>query len=556
MGRNPRPDTAPAALPYAMPVWRLKALSLALLAGFFAIGWQLTVFGRMSPPSSRIMVAENQVRHALSRPDTVDRNGRMLASDIRVYWLFADPAQIIDVDEAVERLSKVLSENDMVGLRAKLLSKSRFEWVKRGLTPRDAQRVHNLGLPGMHLMEEPQRVYPDGETAVHILGHTNVDNQGLAGIEKFIDATPAVVSQAEGGAQRPRVALSVDLRVQHALHEELTAAQARYQAKGLGGIVLDVRNGEVLALAGLPDYDPNRREEALIEGRHNRFYYDAYELGSVFKIFAVAMALDSGTATLDDKIDVLTPLHMGRFTLRDRHARTRYMNVEEIFVHSSNTGAARLALAAGTERQKAFFAKVGLMEPLETELGQTARALFPDPWRPINTMTAAYGHGISVPPFAFAVAAASLINGGTKIKPTFLPRKAGDPGAEPGERVISAETSATMRRLFLANVQHGTGTEAKVPGYRVGGKTGTAFKPAKGGYSDDVISSFVAAFPMDDPQYLVFIVIDEPKPEKPGGRTEAGHNAAPTAGNVIKRIAPMLGIAPARTFDESPQPSY
>lgn len=220
MGRNPRPDTAPAALPYAMPVWRLKALSLALLAGFFAIGWQLTVFGRMSPPSSRIMVAENQVQHALSRPDTVDRNGRMLASDIRVYWLFADPAQIIDVDEAVERLSKVLSENDMVGLRAKLLSKSRFEWVKRGLTPRDAQRVHNLGLPGMHLMEEPQRVYPDGETAVHILGHTNVDNQGLAGIEKFIDATPAVVSQAEGGAQRPRVALSVDLRVQHALHEE------------------------------------------------------------------------------------------------------------------------------------------------------------------------------------------------------------------------------------------------------------------------------------------------------------------------------------------------
>jgi cell division protein FtsI (penicillin-binding protein 3) len=539
-----------------MPVWRMKALSLAVLAGFLAIGWQLTLFGRMAPPSSRIMVAENQVRHALPRPDTVDRNGRILASDIRVYWLFADPAQIIDVDEAVERLSKVLPEKDMAGLRNKLSNKTRFEWVKRGLTPRDASRIHNLGLPGLHLIEEPQRVYPAGETAVHILGHTNVDNQGLAGIEKFIDATPSVVMQADGSAQRPRVQLSIDLRVQHALHEELTAAQARYQTKGSGGIVLDVHTGEVVALAGLPDYDPNRREEALMEGRHNRFYYDAYELGSVFKIFAVAMALDSGTATLDDRIDVLTPLHMGRFSLHDRHARTRYMNVEEIFVHSSNTGAARLALAAGAERQKAFFAKVGLMDPMETELGQTARALFPDPWRPINTMTAAYGHGISVPPFAFAVAAASLINGGTRIKPTFLPRKAGDPDAQPGERVISPETSAIMRRLFLANVERGTGTEAKVPGYRIGGKTGTAYKPEKGGYSDDVISSFVAAFPMNDPQYLVLIILDEPKPEKPGMRTEAGHNAAPTAGSVIKRIAPMLGIAPARTFDESRQPSY
>ena len=376
MGRNPHPDMAPAALPYAMPVWRLKALSLALARRLFRHRLAAHRLRPVTPPSSRIMVAENQVRHALSRPDTVDRNGRMLASDIRVYWLFADPAQIIDVDEAVERLSKVLSDRDMVGLRAKLIDKNRFEWVKRGLTPRDAQRVHNLGLPGMHLMEEPQRVYPDGETAVHILGHTNVDNQGLAGIEKYHRRHAAATIQK--AAERPRVELSVDLRVQHALHEELTAAQARYQAKGLGGIVLDIHSGEVLALAGLPDYDPNRREEALVEGRHNRFYYDAYELGSVFKIFAVAMALDSGIAPLDDKIDVLTPLHMGRFSLHDRHARTRFMNVEEIFVHSSNTGAARLALAAGTERQKAFFAKLGLMEPMETELGQTARALFPD----------------------------------------------------------------------------------------------------------------------------------------------------------------------------------
>ncbi|WP_088343454.1 MULTISPECIES: penicillin-binding protein 2 [Rhodomicrobium] len=535
------------------PAWRMRALSLALLGAFVAIGVQLTSLGREVAVASRMMSAEQQVRHALSRPDIVDRHGRMLASDIRVYWLFADPTQILDADDTVEKLSRVLSAEDVVGLRTKLRGPGRFEWVKRGLTPKQAADVHDLGLPGLQLIEEPQRVYPGGATAVHILGHTNVDNQGLAGIEKYIDANPSLPEPVDGVAERSRVRLSLDLRIQYALHEEVMFAQQRYQAKAAGGIVLDVKTGEVIAMAGLPDYDPNRREESLTEGRHNRFYYDAYEMGSVFKTFAVANALDSGAARMDDKIDVLTPLRMGRFTLYDRHAKKRYFTVEEIFTHSSNTGAARLALATGTERQKSFFAKLGLMQPMSTELGPTARPLFPERWREVNTMTAAYGHGISVPPFAFAVANAALINGGTRVEPTFLPRSG---ERAPGERVVSPETSAAMRQMFLANVEHGTGEQAKVPGYRVGGKTGTAWKPAKGGYSDEVITSFVAAFPMDDPQYLVLIVIDEPKPEAAGKRNEAGHNAAPTAGAVIKRIAPMLGIAPARTFDESPQASY
>jgi cell division protein FtsI (penicillin-binding protein 3) len=554
MRREPQISEWQAAAAAAPPIWRLRLLTLALLGCFAAIGWQLTALGRGSAFASRIMVAENQLRHAVSRPDTVDRHGRMLASDIRVYWLFADPGQINSLDETIERLARVLSAEDMVGLRTKLSGQSRFEWVKRGLTPREAAAIHNLGLPGLHLIQEPQRVYPAGETAVHVLGHTNVDNQGLAGIEKYIDSTQQA-PVADSPADRASVRLSIDLRIQHALHEELTAAQKRYQAKALGGIVLDVRSGEVVAMAGLPDYDPNRREESLKTGLHNRFYYDSYELGSVFKAFAVAMALDSGTARADDRIDVLTPLRMGRFTLYDRHAKSRFLTVEEVFTHSSNTGAARLALAAGAERQRAFFEKLGLMEPMQTELGPTARPLFPEKWREVNTMTMAYGHGISVPPFAFAVATAALINGGHKLTPTFLPRKQGDAGGQ-GEQVVSTETSAAMRRMFLANVENGTGTQAKVPGYRVGGKTGTAWKPAKGGYSEDVITSFVAAFPMDDPQYLVLIIIDEPKPEQPGKRTEAGHNAAPTAGAVIRRIAPMLGIAPARTFDESRQASY
>ncbi len=245
---NSRYDAA-----FTPPIWRLRLLTLALLASFAAIGGQLTALGRGSAFASRIMVAENQLRHAVSRPDTVDRHGRMLASDIRVYWLFADPGQINGVDETIERLARVLSAEDMVGLRTKLGGQSRFEWVKRGLTPREAAAIHNLGLPGLHLIQEPQRVYPAGETAVHVLGHTNVDNQGLAGIEKYIDGTPQAAADT---ADRANVQLALDLRIQHALHEELGEAQKRYQAKALGGIVLDVRTRRSGGDGGAPRLRP------------------------------------------------------------------------------------------------------------------------------------------------------------------------------------------------------------------------------------------------------------------------------------------------------------
>jgi len=528
---------------------------LAVIGCFLAVGGQLVSLGRELTTGSRMMTAENQIRHAVSRPDAVDRNGLVLASDIRVYWLFADPSQIQDVEETVERLSRVLKGIEAEDLRVRLRGPGRFVWVKRGLTPREANAVHNLGLPGLNLLQEPQRIYPAGGTAVHVLGHTNVDNEGLAGIEKFIDAQPGAATDAPEFGGRQRVRLSLDLRLQHALHEELTTAMQRYQAKAIGGLVLDVVSGEVLAMAGLPDYDPNRREDALQKGLHNRFYYDAYELGSVFKAFTVAMGLDAGVVQLGQKIDVLTPIRLGRFTLVDRHAKSRFMDIEDIFTRSSNTGAARIALQVGAAGQKAFLEKLGLLQPLTTELGPTARPLFPEPWRNINTMTVAYGHGVSVPPFAFAVASAALVNGGHRIEPTFLPRSRAE-GRAKAVKVLSPDTSAAMRRMFWMNVENGTGRRAKVEGYRVGGKTGTAWKPAAGGYSREVISSFVAVFPMDDPQYLVLVIIDEPKPAEQGQKTEAGYNAAPAAGAIIRRIGPMLGIAPARTFDETVQASY
>ena len=537
------------------PRGRLTFLAVSVLACFGAVAYQLTSLARGIPTGPRIMAAENQIRHAVSRPDAVDRNGMMLASDIRVYWLFADPTQVIDADETVERLSRVLKGGDLDGIRERLRGQGRFVWIKRGLTPRDANAVHNLGLPGLYLLQEPQRVYPAGSTAVHVLGHTNVDNEGLAGIEKYIDMRPDLASQpAEFGA-RPRVKLSVDLRLQYAVHEELVKAKEAFQAKGVGSIVLDVQSGEVLAMSGLPDYDPNRREDALGKGLHNRFYYDAYELGSVFKSLTIAMGLDAGVIHPGQEIDVLTPLRFGRFTLRDKYARSRFITVEDVFVRSSNTGAARIALQVGASGQKAFLEKMGLLHPLTTELGPTARPLSPETWRNINVMTAAYGHGISVPPFAFAVASAALINGGYKIEPTFLPRSRSE-GRARAQKVLSPDTSAAMRKMFWLNVEKGTGKRAKVEGYRVGGKTGTAWKPGPGGYSHDVITSFIAAFPMDDPQYLVLVVIDEPQAAEQGQKTEAGYNAAPTAGAIIRRIGPMLGIAPARGFDEMVQASY
>ena len=527
-----------------------------ILAGFAAVAWHIALLGRYPAITSQLMAMTERTQYAQSRPDLVDRNGRMLASDIRVYWLYADPAYILNSDEAVERLSRVLSPDDMIGVRGKLTKKSRFVWVKRGLTPKQAKAVHNLGVPGLTLIEEPQRFYPAGRIAAHILGHTNIDNKGIAGIERYIDEHPKLAIPPKKSGERPKIALSLDIRVQHALHEELAGAMVRYQANAASGVVLNIRTGEVLALAGLPGYDPNKREQILFKGRHNRLYADSYELGSVFKSFAVALSLELGNVGLKDEIDVQTPIHLGGFKLEDRHAKKRFLTVEEVFTHSSNTGAARLALEAGGGKLKGFFNLLGLLEPIETELGPTAPALIPDPWRKVNTMTAAYGHGISVSPFAFAAATASLINGGTQIKPTFLPVKKG--AKIKGERVISKETSAKMRHLFLMNAERGTGRNADAHEYGIGGKTGTAYKPNAGGYSKEVITSFVAGFPMDNPRYLVFIVLDEPQPEqgKIDARNEAGHNAAPTAGQLIRRIAPMLGIAPSQKFDEIRQASY
>jgi cell division protein FtsI (penicillin-binding protein 3) len=329
------------------------------------------------------------------------------------------------------------------------------------------------------------------------------------------------------------------------LHEELADAMTTYKARAAAGVVIDVHSGEVLGMVSLPDYDPNHREQALDPDRHDRMTAGVYELGSVFKLMTLSACLDDGTATLNSVYDATSPIHIGGFTINDDHGLHRPLTVREIFIHSSNIGAAKMAVQLGVDRHRAFLRKMGLLTSMTTELGPTAPPLVPAHWDKIETMTIAFGHGLSVAPLQFAAATIPLVNGGIAITPTFLPRSRAD-GMASGHRVIKESTSADMVELMRENVLEGTGRQADAPGYRVGGKTGTAEKVVNGRYDpSEVRNSFVATFPTDAPQYVVMVMLDQPQKVAASKflRT-AGANAAPTVGRIISRIGPILGVEP------------
>ncbi len=529
-------------------------LALFFVCSFTIVAGRIIHYGASANDLPVLAAATGPSALAKNRPDIVDRHGRLLATDIRVYWLSANPKQIVNADDAAEKIAALFPDLNQAALAKKFRDKaSRFEWVKRGLTPKQAEAVHALGIPALTLLPTVQRVYPAGNEAAHILGITNVDNEGRSGVEWYVDQKLASQLTPTSLTDRPIVKLALDLSLQHVLTEELSHAMDLYRAQAVLGLVLNVKNGEVLASASLPDFDPNRREQAAEQNRQNRVVTDVYELGSVFKSFTIAMAIDQGVANRYEFFDA-SPLTVGNFFLRDPHATRQMMSVEDIFIHSSNTGAARIAMAAGMSRQQAFLKSLGLFEKIETEAGTSPVPVFPKVWRPTNAITIAYGHGIAVPPLLFAGAMASLVNGGERIKPTFLLSEKGSD--ETGQRLILAQTSAVMCDLMRLVVERGTGRRAAVPGIAVGGKTGTALKVKDGHYTHDVINSFVAAFPIDAPKYMVMVTIDEPKPEEPGKINEASQNAAPTAGAIIKRIAPMLDILPTPRFDEAAATSY
>lgn len=525
---------------------RLVVTAALFAMGFLGIGLRLvgvSLLGEATEPGFADGPAGLET--TTERADIVDRNGVVLATSLRTASLFANPHQVIDPREAADRIAAALPELSRAELFAKLSADRSFVWLKRNMTPRQQYAVHRLGIPGLYFQREERRVYPQGPLAAHVVGFTNIDNRGLAGIEQSLDPV------LRGG--REPVRLSLDVRVQHILREEMLRAIDEFSAIGGAGIVLDTLTGELLAMVSLPDFDPNLPGTASEESRFNRASLGVYEMGSTFKIFNTAMALDNGIVTLNDGYDASRPLRVAGYTISDYKPKNRWLSVPEIFIYSSNIGSAQMAAEAGAETQRAFFAKLGMLRPAKLELPELGVPRYPGRWRPINTMTIAYGHGMAVSPVHMVAGVSAMVNGGILRSLTLLRR---EPGQVPsGERVISAETSAEMRQLMRLVVEQGTGSKADVPGYLVGGKTGTADKLSGRGYSrNSRLASFIGAFPMTAPRYVILAMIDEPKPSKAShGYATGGWVAAPAVGRVIQRIAPLLGVEPIQLRPSAPQ---
>ena len=483
----------------------------------------------------------------VQRADILDRNGVVLATNVLTASLFADPREIPNPAAAARQLATALPEFSVAELETRLSLDATFVWIKRNLTPRQQYEVNRLGIPGLYFQQEEKRVYPQGNLVSHVVGFTDIDGRGLAGIEQSFDDV------LRAGTHPMR--LSLDIRIQHIVRQELTNAIEAFTAIGGTGIVLDVRTGEIVAMVSLPDFDPHRPGNASEEQRFNRATLGTYEMGSTFKLLTAAFALDSGIVHMNDRFDATHPIRIGGFTIEDYKPENRFLTVPEVLIHSSNIGAAKMAMAVGEEQQREFFDRLGMFRRTSIELPETGQPLYPSNWRPINTMTAAFGHGIAVTPLHLASAVSALVNGGS-LRPATLIAREPDEVFE-GDPVISAATSDSLRQLMRLVVETGTGRKADVPGYLVGGKTGTAEKLQANHYSANArVASFIGAFPMNDPRYVVFVMVDEPKPnEHSYGYATGGWVAAPAVGRIVQRMAPLLGIEPvivAPTEEENP----
>jgi cell division protein FtsI (penicillin-binding protein 3) len=489
--------------------------------------------GQKSRPAAQTRGEPN-----IERADIVDRNGVVLATSLPTVSLYAKANEIQNPDEAAGKLVSVLPDMDKGDVRSRLTAGKPFVYLRRNLTPRQQYDVNALGVPGLYFEKGERRVYPHGNLVAHIVGMTDLDNKGIAGVEKKFEAPLHT--------NRDPLRLAIDIRLQTIVRNEVAAQVAAFDAVGGVGMVMDVRTAEVLAMVSLPDFDPNDPPAGDDRGMFNRATKGLYEMGSTFKLFNTAAALDAGTANVNSSYDARGVFHFHDAKIHDDHAENRWMTVPEILVHSSNIGSAKMALEMGSANQRAFLTRLGLLSAAAIELPETATPQFPNPWREINTVTIAFGHGVSVTPLHLATGVSSLVNGGEYRPPTLLAHDEGYP--IPGTRVTKKKTSDIMRQLMRMVVTEGTGRKAEVPGYQVGGKTGTAEKAVNGSYKKKaVLSSFVAAFPMDDPRYCVLVMIDEPQGNKEShGFITAGWTAAPAVARIVEQIAPLTGLAPRK----------
>lgn len=518
---------------------RLRVLAVVLALGFASIGVRLIDLGDRRGTTPQPVPSAQDERPAAARADILDRNGRLLATDVTSYALAADPAEIGDPRATAEALARALGEVDAAELERRFLVGRRFAWVDRELSAAQQARVIDLGLKGLHFLPRRKRVYPQGALAGHLVGFVGVDNQGLAGVELALD-------DRLRGDPSPLV-LSLDLRVQQIVHEELADAVRRFRAVAACGIVEDMHTGELVALVSLPDFDPNAWDRAGPVERRNSCTGNVYELGSLFKLVTVAMALESGAVDLADRFDATESLRIGRHRIRDDHAKKRPLSVPEIVAFSSNIGTVRMAFAAGgAEAERAFLERLGFGEVVPLELPDRTPPLLPRRWPEIVAATVSFGHGIAVSPLQFTNAIASLAGPGHLLRPTLLRRHA---PPEPGPRLISERTVEDLRWLMWLTVEKGTGTRARLERYLVGGKTGTADKPGRtrrGYRSGEVVASFLGVFPIDRPRYAVLVTLDEPKgDETTYGFRYGGWTAAPVVARIVDRSGPLLGVRPS-----------
>jgi cell division protein FtsI (penicillin-binding protein 3) len=466
-----------------------------------------------------------------SRREIVDRNGDLLAANLPMRALEIAGGEVWSASETASAIAAIFPDVDAAALEEKLAA-GRYVEIRDRLTPAEEEAVFALGLPGVRFSARTKRFYPQGPVGAHVVGHMEKGKGGVMGLEYVLN------DRRRSGP----LAASIDIRAQQIVEDELAGAKMKFHAKAAMGAVMDVETGEILALASLPDFDPNAPGAAPADSRRNRAVYDRYELGSAFKLFTAAAALEAGVATERSTYDAKGSYKIADKVIRDFHGENRVLSFPEVVQHSSNIGMARMAADLGPDRQRAALKKFGLLDPLPIELAERRPPELPWQWGPVETATISYGHGISVTPLHLLSAASAVVNGGVLHPPTFLKAE----GEIEGEPAISPETSRIMRRIMRSVVEGGTAEFAEVPGYFVIGKTATAEKPARGGYDRNArLATFVGAFPGHAPRYAVLVTLDEPQAiEGTWGYATAGWNAAPTFAAIVSRLAPLFGVMP------------
>jgi cell division protein FtsI (penicillin-binding protein 3) len=532
---------------------RLLVLALAFFCAYAVIGLRMGVLASTEPTEPRSSVAGADIR--AQRADIVDRQGRILATNIETYSLYAKPPIMIEPERAARELAQMFPELTEEKLLKQFTGKRKFLWLRRKLSPEQKQAVHDIGEPGLLFGPREMRLYPNGKLAAHVLGGASFGVEdvnaaeviGVAGVERMFDEYLRDPARADRPLQ-----LSLDLAVQDAAERVLSGGMRLMNAKGAAAVLMDVHTGEVISLVSLPDFDPNDRPRPPVQGHaaesplFNRAVQGVYELGSTFKIFAAAQAMELGLVNPNTEIDTRGPLRWGKHRIRDFHNYGSSLTTTKVIVKSSNIGTARIAQMIGVERQKDFLKRLGFFKPTLLEITEASggKPLLPPNWSELSTMTISYGHGLSATPLHLAAGYAAIANGGFQVTPTILRQTE----SQKGERVISAQAAEASRYMLRKVVTEGTASFGEVKGYAVAGKTGTADKPKEngGGYYDDkVIATFASMFPVHDPKYVLVVTLDEPVDTTgPEPRRTAGWTAVPVAAEIIRRVAPMLGLRP------------